>query len=137
MKKFIQKHRIKLIIGAVILCLVAGWYYYNFTAWERDLTVVFIDLEYVTQLNGAEDTQYIYEITNNTNYALRDVEMVFKCYSYGGQTWLYKGGYKGYLPQGATKEFRISKNAILKFNEENNKSRNYYKHDLVRVKYRR
>ncbi len=137
MRATLSKHR-KWVIGAVIiLVIILIWFQYQSKAWERDLTVVFIGIDYVTQLNGAEDTQYIYEITNNTNYALSDVEMVFKCSSYGGQTWLYEGGYNSYLPQGATKEFRISKNAILKFNEENNKSGNYYKHELVKVKYKK
>jgi hypothetical protein len=120
------------------LAIVLLWFHYKSTAWERDLTVVFIGIEYVTQLNGVEDTQYIYEITNNTNYAFRDVEMVFKCSSYTGvKLGCTRVVIASYLPQGATKEFRISKNAILKFNEEHGKSKNYYKHELVKVKYKK
>lgn len=137
MGSIIKKYKLWIIGLLLALAIVLLWFHYKSTAWERDLTVVFIDIEYVTQLSGVEDTQYIYEITNNTNYALRDVKMVFKCSSYGGQTWLYEGGYISYLPQGATKEIRISKNAILKFNEEHGKSKNYYKHELVKVKYKK
>jgi len=77
MKKFTQKHRDKLIIGAMILCLVAGWYYYNFTAWERDLTV-------------KETVAYSdYEITNNTNHTLNDIKVIFACEDVLGRKWKY------------------------------------------------
>ncbi len=77
MKKFIQKHKTKLIIGAVILCLVAGWYYYNFTAWERDLTVRYVgrDWEHFKPHD-------LYEITNNTNKPIKDVVAIFKYKEY-------------------------------------------------------
>jgi hypothetical protein len=137
MGAYIVRYKFWLIGLLLTLAIVLIWFQHQSKAWERDLTVVFIDIEYVTQLNGVEDTQYVYEITNNTNHALSDVKMVFKCFSYSAKPWLYEASYSDYLPQGATKEFRISKNAILKFNEENNKSRNYYKHELVKVKYKK
>lgn len=136
MKKFTQKHRDKLIIGAMILCLVAGWYYYNFTAWERDLTVVFVGYEKVTKLNGVEDIYEIYEITNNTNRVLSNVTLVFKCKSYTGRNLIYEYGGHDSLQQGVTKEFRISSNKIKEYNEENG-STLYYDHELVKVKYKK
>lgn len=136
MKKFTQKHRDKLIIGAMILCLVAGWYYYNFTAWERDLTVAFVGYEEVTKLNGVEDIYEIYEITNNTNRVLSNVTLVFKCKSYTGENLIYEYGGHDSLQQGVTKEFRISSNKIKEYNEENG-STLYYDHELVKVKYKK
>ena len=137
MGTYITKYKFWLIGLLLALAIILIWSHYKSKDWERDLTVEFIDIEYSTTLKGEEDTYYIYEITNNTNYAFSDVKMVFKCFSYGGETWLYEGGYNSYLPQGATKEFRISENAILKFNEEHGKSKNYYKHELVKVKYKK
>ena len=67
MGSIIKKYKLWIIGLLLALAIVLLWFHYKSTAWERDLTVVFVGYEEVTKLNSVEDIYEIYEITNDTN----------------------------------------------------------------------
>lgn len=73
-----MKRRKWLIIGAVVLVVAAviGIIVWNSaTAWERDLTVKYIDY-YAEDWDGPEGSHAIYEITNNTQRTIRNARAI-------------------------------------------------------------
>ena len=128
----LKKYKNLIILIVAVLILGSGIFYYNWTAWERDLTVKFVGYDE----SAIGDPIDVYEITNNTNRAISKVSLIFNCKSYTGRKLKYEDGGHGYIPPGTTKEFRVNGREIREFNEENGVN-TYYDHELVRVKYKK
>ena len=136
MRTTLSKYRKRFIGAVIILAIILIWFQYQSKAWERDITVKYIGYEDVRGVDGVDRTIYKYEITNNTNRELRNVRMVVKCLSYGGQTKNYEGGFIAWLPPGDTRELRLNRFEMDKYMEEHN-IHTFYDYKIKRIIYDR
>lgn len=121
-----------IIVTALIVVAVVGiatWS--NSTAWERDLSVKYID--YVSNEPGGSN-YYLYEITNNTNRTLRSVTAEVEVLNGNTRKWTFEDRI-GEIKVGETKEYKIYVSDMEDSARERGEKLSWSSADIKRISY--
>ena len=107
----------------------------NSNRWKKDFTVKYVGSETYHTLTGEIATQYIYEITNNTNESLYKVTAVFKFWDrvFKNRKYTYETTL-GTVKAHETVELKISR---LNFDAAADANIMFFEHELDHIKYSR
>ena len=114
------------IIGVVV--------WHQSTAWERDLTIQYIDFENVFDDNSCK----VYEITNNTSHTLKDVAVVIRIENgvLPVKKWNIEDSILDLEP-GETYTYRLYSSMIEKAVEERGEEMLAAQYDIVKINYKK
>lgn len=130
------RHKKLLTISAavfVVVAVIAAVVWSNATAWERDLTVKYVD--YVSAKYDGDSAYYLYEITNNTNRTLRNVYAEIEVFSGGNWKWTFDDMIDGTIRVGETREYKLFWNDVQKSADERGDKLIMATVDIKRIKY--
>ena len=130
-----MKKKIWLLIPVAVILIAVVWYSSS-TQWTRDFDLKYVD--YVSEWetgNYSGDSYGIYEITNNTDYTLKDVTVVIEVEYYNGK-FKYEDSVTDSIRPGETVEYRLYSSDYEEAAEEQGKYLIYGgTPEIVKIKY--
>lgn len=133
MKEFLVKKKGWLLIPLLIIVVAVIWYISS-TQWTRDFDLKYV--EYVSDLKTGNSYR-IYEITNNTNYTLKNVSVVISVEYYNGE-FKYEDTVASSIRPGETVKYKLYDKDYEKAAEEQDKFLIFGGNpEIVRIKYSR
>jgi hypothetical protein len=133
MKEFFVKKKGWFLIPLLIIVVAVIWYISS-TQWTRDFDLKYV--EYVSDLKTGNSYR-IYEITNNTNYTLKNVSVVISVEYYNGE-FKYEDTVASSIRPGETVKYKLYDKDYKKAAEEQDKFLIFGGNpEIVRIKYSR
>lgn len=134
MKQFMKSKKGIILSAVLVLVVIAGVIWYQNTAWERDLTVKYVDVVFK---EGSYSTDYyLYEITNNTARTLRNVYAEIEVFNAGNWKWTFDSLISTNLKVGETATYKLYWSAVQKSAEDRGSELIFASVDIKRIKYK-
>ena len=125
----------KLLLIPLVVIIVAVIWYVSATQWTRDFDLKYVDSVYNWETEDNGDDYRIYEITNNTNRAFKDVSVVISVTYYNG-SFKYEDKVTYSIHPGETVEYKLFDEDYEKAAEEQGKYLIYGgTPEIVKIKY--
>lgn len=126
-----KKWPVVIVVALIVVAVVGVATWSNTTAWERDLTVKYVD--YVSNESGGSN-YYLYEITNNTNRTLRSVTAEVEVLNGNTRKWTFEDRI-GEIKVGETEEYKIYVSDMEDSARERGEKLTWSSADIKRIEY--